>query len=496
MNNMAPMHSDTRFRAAWKARAVSIMLVWAIALFSALAAKNLSQPELKAALDKLASSSLVKNASVAVSIYDPEDGTAVYERRGTVQFIPASVLKIYTAVAAMSYLGGDYRYTTAIGYRGTIQDGVLKGDLVIRGGGDPSWVEELYPEGPHKVFEVWADSLKAHGINSIEGDLVADISLYPTQGFLGIWSADDKPYNYAPSIGALSFNANTIRFDMLPAATAGKPLIIKPRFGYEWFVWKNEAKTSKKGGSTSVWLQTAADARNIALKGTVAIGKDDYLKPAVRDPAAFTLKIMGETLRARGITITGKNRVEGSSGVPVEAIPLFAFRSVELSRILAVMLKTSSNMIAEAMLCTLGGSAEGGAKQVGALLQELGFPQDQIKVLDGSGLARGNQITSSQMCALLCHAYDQSWFPVFVSGLAMPGQDGTLKKRFNGVSGEPRIFAKTGTMTGVSCLAGYVRAADDRLYAFAILCNKVSSIPNAKKWQESICNLLLQYGGE
>jgi D-alanyl-D-alanine carboxypeptidase/D-alanyl-D-alanine-endopeptidase (penicillin-binding protein 4) len=474
----------------------SILLFVLLGLLSGVYAQTLSRPQLKTALDKLTGSSLVKNASVAISIYDPMDKSSIYEYHSTTSMIPASVQKIYTAVTSMEVLGLDYRFQTHIGYSGEVVDGVLKGNLIIRGGGDPSWVEEIYPDGPHKVFEAWADSLKAHGITSIDGDLVADLSLYPTQVYLGQWVSEDKPYNYAPSISALSFNANTIRYDMLPASSAGKPVIISPRFGYEYFYWKNQAKTTKKGGGTSVWLQTAADSRNIVFKGSVAIGSDDYLKPAVRDPAGFTLKIIAETLKASGIGISGNNIVQDKLSAPLEAIPLFTYYSVELTKILAVMLKTSSNMIAEALLCTLGGSAEGGSKHVSALLKELGFPEDKVAVKDGSGLARSNQITSAQLCALLCHAHDQEWFPTFVSSLAMPGENGTLKKRFKGNSGEPRVFAKTGTMKGVSCLAGYVRAADDQLYAFVILCNKVSSVANARKWQESICNLLMQYNGQ
>ena len=455
--------------------------------------QNLDAAGLETALDKLMGSELVKGASIGVAFYATADSTLIYGHRENAKLIPASLQKIYTGIGALEALGVEHRHQTVVGVRGQIADGVLQGDLVVKGGGDPSWMEDFYPDGPHRVFELWADMLQARGIRKVNGDLIGDISLYPTYPYNPLWEKVNLPYGYSPSIAALSFNANLVRFDLQGATQTGSKARAWPRHGYDYFSFSNQISTVAKKGSAALWLQVSPDNRKVTLQGKLGVDTPEYLTAAVRNPPLFTLQVMKESLRNKGISISGKT-VVNPDPEPINGFrTLFEFASPSLGEILAVMLKTSSNMIAETLLCNIGASPDSGAAFIEKHLEELGFPAASFHIADGSGLARQNSFTASHLGLTLCHARQQQWFEVFLNSLAFPGEPGTLRKRFKELEGRSQLYGKTGTLRDVSNLAGYLRAADGELYAFVIVCNDVGSIAKAKKWQDQVCETLLRY---
>ncbi len=472
-----------------------LLLVCASLMAAGLCGQSLDAQSLGKALDKLMSSSLVKNATVAVAFYSPRDSSLIYGHRASSKLVPASLQKLYTGIGALEALGPEYRFQTVIGGRGEVVDGVLRGDLVVKGGGDPSWITDLYPEGPHRVFELWADSLKALGISKVAGDLVGDISLYPTYPYSPLWEKTDLPYGYAPAVAALSFNANLVRFDLKGASRAGQKASASPRHGYNYFKLNNQINTIANKGSAAIWMQVSPDNRSVTLQGKLGINTPEYLNAAVRNPPLYTLQVMKQTLSRKGIYVSGQIRLEDEQAASDSTRALFVFDSFPLRDILGVMLKTSSNMLAESLLCHLGASADSGAVIIESLLAVQGLPGEELQVVDGSGLARQNLCAASHLGLALCHAKRQDWFDVFLGSLAVPSEEGTLKKRFKDLSDKTVVYGKTGTMKDISNLAGYLRALDGQLYPFVIICNKVGSIANAKKWQERVCELLLRYDG-
>ncbi len=286
-----------------------------------------------------------------------------------------------------------------------------------------------------------------------------------------------------------------VRFDLKGAAQAGKKASVSPRNGYNYYQLNNQITTIAAKGSAGIWLQFSNDNRTVTLQGKLGVNTPEYLNAAVRNPPLLTLQVMKETLRKKGISISGEIILKEESDTKDNIRTLFVFDSVPMGEILAVMLKTSSNMIAETMLCNIGPGLDSGAAYIEELLGSRGIPGDTFHIADGSGLARQNHCSTSHLALSLCHAYHQAWFDLFLNGLAKPGEQGTLKNRFAELKGKSRLYGKTGTLRDVSNLAGYLRAADGELYAFAIICNNVSSFANTKKWHESICNTLLRYSG-
>ena len=451
---------------------------------------------LKSALDGLMDSSLVNGASVAVAFYAPEDSSLIYGYGAGKELMPASLQKLYTGIGALETYGPGHRFQTEIGIRGKVRDGVLEGDLVIKGGGDPTWMEAFYPEGPHRVFEMWADSLKARDIRRVRGNLVGDISLYPTYPYNPSWEAHNLPYGFSPGVGALSFNANMVRFVLKGSSQAGEKARAYPRHRYNYFELDNQITTVAEKGSAGIWLQVSEDNSRVTLKGKLGVDTPEYLTAAVRNPPLFTLRMLRNTLSEKGLSISGKTVLEEDPAIYDSLETLFVFDSFPLSDILGVMLKTSSNMIAENLLCNIGAGVENGAVRVEELLAAKGIPGEGFNVIDGSGLARQNSCSASHLGLTLSHAYHQDWFDIFLNSLALPGEDGTLRSRFTELKGKGRLYGKTGYLRDVSNLAGYLRAQDGELYAFVIICNDVSNVANAKKWQARVCDTLLRYSGD
>lgn len=482
------------FRTRLAARAWLLALCLAF-LVSAAAAQPLDSQALKAALDQLMSSPLANGARVGVAFYSADDSVRIYGHRDSTALVPASLQKLYTGIGVLTAWGGEHRFRTQIGSSGEISGGVLKGDLVVKGGGDPSWVEDLYPQGPHRVFELWADSLAALGIRKVEGDLIGDISLHPSFPFNPLWEKKDFTKGWAPAVAALSFNANQLTLNLRGASRAGLKASVSPKRGYSYFTLDNRVQTGGRRGKASTWATLAPDNRGLTLRGKLGVNTSSSHTLPVRQPPLFALLNLRNALNSKGIEVAGKIRIR-ELALPADSLrTLFIFNSLPLKEMLPVMLGQSSNLIAESLLCELGASPDSGAVYIERLLESSGLSLSEFNAADGSGLARQNRCSASQLALALCHARHQEWFDIFQNSLARPGEKGTLEDRFPQLKGKSLLWAKSGTMSDISNLAGYLLAADGQLHAFAIFCDGPRNNANARRWQEQICALLLRYSG-
>ena len=310
-------------------------------------------PRLQKDLDAMLDSKLVKEGIIALGGWAARTGERLYAHQDSLMAVPASTQKPFTTVAAIEQLGPQYRWQTTIGYRGQIISGVLKGDLIVQGGGDPSWNEDFWPQGPKRLFAQWADSLKARGISSIEGDLVANLSFYPPRAFNPAWELSDKPYYYAPAVSPISFNANRIVFELRGGQSKGKKVKISVLDGYDYIRLDNELKTSKKGSSASTWAEPTSDSLRFVIKGKVPAKGKAQEKIAIRDPAYFSLLVLKDILNQNGIKSSGGIKTETVSLASDTWQPLFSHISPPLAEVLITMNKTSSNFLAESVLHSL-----------------------------------------------------------------------------------------------------------------------------------------------
>ncbi len=411
----------------------------------------------------------------------------LFSHHGAVKRIPASNMKLLTTAAALAYLGPDYTYPTDVYTHGKIEGGRLKGDIYLKGYGDPSLVQERVRELAYQV--------RLKGIREISGDLVADDSFFEKEPRLKWrqarkkkesrlkWRETRKRENsvkaYLAPNGALSVNFSVVTVQVTPGARAGVPARVQLIPPSETVGLKNTLKTVSKGRRPFIRVsRTSKDGKDwFNVSGKIGVRSRIWRSNVtISDPARFAAGTFAAFLRREGVRLKGKVR-EGVT--PEEAELVVRQNSRSLGVIVRGLNKHSNNMIAEQILKTIGaeviglpGSTEKGLRAVQNLLTHLGISPTSFELADGSGLSRQNRISPQAMVALLEGVHDdfRIW-PEYIASLAVVGVDGTIRKRLRRSSAARRIRAKTGLLAGVQSLSGYAAAANGETLAFSIITN-------------------------
>jgi D-alanyl-D-alanine carboxypeptidase/D-alanyl-D-alanine-endopeptidase (penicillin-binding protein 4) len=416
--------------------------------------------DLASELRRQLGSSELAGASVGVLVVELGSGRTVLEHRSAQSFVPASNQKIFVAYAALDLLGPEHRFSTPLYRLGKIQDGVLWGDLYLVGRGDPG----LTTAGLYEL----AASLRSAGIRRIAGDLVVDDTGFSLpQQYVGGPAA--KVY-YTPN-GALSLNYNTVCFT-IEGTLAGQPATIAVDPPGR-FVQVSGRVLTRESTSVSVTRSALRDANRFSLSGSIAAGETERLVRAVTSPTRHTVEAFLAALDDLGVERTGQVR---AGALPSGGVELHALASAPVSELVFDLNKLSNNFLGDQLALLLGERRYGAPAtwdKARRGLQEYleGLGLEDTLVSDGSGLSGGNRTSPKDLLAVLCAAPRRPFWPEFVASLPIGGRDGTIHDRLTGPELFGRVRAKTGTLTGVSTLSGYVFRDDGRSLAFAILIN-------------------------
>ena len=436
---------------------------------------------LAAALDSVFADTAFRRATWAVLVRDPATGATLYRRGAEKMLVPASNMKVVTGAAALEALGPEWRFRTTVAAAGPVQGGTLRGDLVVRGGGDPTLSGRLQGGDPRAAFRAWADSLRARGITRVAGRVVGDDDVFDDVPLGRGWAWDDLGAGYSAEVGGLEFNEGVVEVRVSPGPRAGDParVTLSPPTGY--VPVENRAVTVAAGTPARVRADRAAQGPGIVVSGTVPLdtaGVDDEV--AVRDNTLYFATVLRETLREAGIEVQGP-AVDADALPPAEraaaAAPLFVHASPPMREVLAAFMKPSQNQIGEILLKTLGrelrgeGTAAAGAAAIDSLFRARGLPTGALAQADGSGLSRYNLVAPELLAALLEQMMRSPHWDAWYAALPVGGVDGTLAGRFRGTPLEGRLHAKTGTLSGVRALSGYVPGPDGKPLVFSILLN-------------------------
>lgn len=436
--------------------------------------------ELGRSLDAIFAGTPQAHAHWGVLVRDLESGATLYDRNAEKTFVPASTLKLVTGAAALHGLGPDYRYATQVLATGPVRNGVLQGDLVVWGSGDPT-ISERFTEDARATFRAWADSLRLRGVQRIAGGIVGVDDAFDEGPGSG-WMWDDLAFVYAAEVSGLTLNEGAIRVRLFPAARVGEPALLDltPATGY--LRVENRTRTVPAGEQTRVTVERAEDGLALVVEGEVPLDATSVERQrSVPGPTGYFVTVLRETLREAGIQVEGTAIDADDREEPVPsaaALPLlFTHRSPPLAEILPAMLKPSQNQIAEALLKTLGaelrgaGTARAGAEAADSLLRSWGIDTRLMVMADGSGMSRYDLATPELFVALLAHMQRSPHAEIWLASLPVAATDGTLASRFRDTPAAGRVQAKTGTMTAVAGLAGYATTVDGRRLAFAIVGN-------------------------
>ena len=435
---------------------------------------------------------IMRHAQWGVMVRSLDSGELLYQHNADKLMMPASNMKIVTLAAAAHALGWDHRFRTILEVSGPVDAGTLNGDLFIRGGGDPTINSRNKRSAA--VFAEWIAALKAAGIERITGRIIGDDEAFDDEGLGSGWAWDYLEAGYAAPVGALQYNEDVGELTVAPAATAGEPAVVRLSAGTGLTV-SNKAVTGNAGAPETIAYRRLLDRPVLEVTGTVPLpapAADAAAGPArtvsrqvaVVNPTLFFAESFKDALTAAGVTVTG-------DAVDLDDLPpapwetpaaarrvLFTTESAPLREIATVLMKVSQNLYAETFLKATGaaagglGTARAGREAAARALREWNIDVASLVMADGSGLSRYNYVTAALLTAILERMYsDGAHKAGFVASLPVAGKDGTISTRMRRTRAEGNAVAKTGSISNVRALSGYVRTRDGEMLVFSILAN-------------------------
>ena len=434
-----------------------------------------SEVSAASSLDQTVKSNLgTKN--ISVSLRSLQTGNVLYEYNGDFGVKPASTLKLLTAATALDVLGPNYRFKTEVYVDGNIENNVLQGDLYIKGGGDPTLQKEN--------FLTFAVALKRNGIRTITGNVYGDdYAFVGSQLTPGIYP-EDESYYYAPRITALTmspnddYDAGTMIVNVKPT-TIGKAANYTAEPNTSGMRIVNKSKTVNRGQKNTIKIERKYRTNEIIITGSIPLGSTSREWVTLYDPTINTLHALKTTIEGTGIKFS-KTASLTRKTVPSDAKLIYTKQSIPLKTIMNPFMKLSNNSIADILVKTMGrevhgeGSTENGLKVLKTYGDSIGLHMDEWSFEDGSGMSHKNKVSANELSLLLLKVRQEPNYKLFKSSLPIGGErsrlvGGSLKNRFTAPSYKNRVVAKTGSITGVYTLSGYVTGKSGRMYAFTIM---------------------------
>jgi D-alanyl-D-alanine carboxypeptidase/D-alanyl-D-alanine-endopeptidase (penicillin-binding protein 4) len=421
-------------------------------------------------------------------------GRLVYGRNADKLFIPASNTKLLVTSVAAALFPADWTIPTSVYAAGPVQDGVLLGDLVLYGRGDPTFGRRCYATDttvagvcdpdPFARFRDLARDLKAGGLRVVQGDLVGDGSWFDAELVHPDWANYDLNWWYAAPVSGLGFNDNSVDITWKPGADVDAPALLSLTPDLGDVSLENRTRTVAAGGPSDIGDRMYREPGTLSLwaEGTVAIdGRGGLESFALPDPNLFAARAFRQTLAQAGIAVLGPTRSTTDS-LKYAAVrgktPLAETRGRPMRDWIFPILNTSQNWYADMLLKQLGRQfGEAGSWKAGLMVERrflvdsIGIDSTLFAVADGSGLSASNLVSPLAFTRLLQYMRKHPHYPTFAAGLPQSGNTGSLRTRFIGTLLEGRVRAKTGSISRVNTLSGYFELPDGREYTFSVQVN-------------------------
>jgi len=446
-------------------------LVCGLLIFGNSYAGQIDPDKINAAYLQFADLPQMENGLVSLTVMDARTGEVVFSENGKIGMAPASTLKNITAATAFRILGKDFRFKTTVLIKGKIDgEGVLHGDLIIRGSGDPSLGSERYAETKEDlILEKWIQALKSKGVKSIHGRILADDLLFEGNQAPGGWPWADMGNYYGAGVSALNWRENSFGVVFQPGSNTGDPAkVLTTSADVRYLDIVNEVTTGRKGSGDNVYAYSAPYSNRMFFRGTHGLDLKKTIYMSLPDPAYDLVYQLSKKMQEAGIhhnrpvaTIYGlKSNGENISLDDQDLEVLAVHESPALSELIYWFNRSSINLYGESLLKAMAHhlgeeTATGGAASWMARYwsEELGIPAGELRIADGSGLSPNNRITTHAMSRILLACKAESWFEDFYESLPVN----------NGMK------IKSGTIGGVLGYAGYHTSSIGIPYVFAIL---------------------------
>ena len=418
-----------------------------------------------------------------VVVHSLDRNERLFELQANTLLVPASVAKLAAVATAAEAVGWDYTYETSLQTTGLILDGTLKGDLLAVGSGDPAIGGRAGED-----LTRWAAAVQAAGIRRIDGRIIGDDNAIEEPRPQLAWAWDDLGNTSGALFGALNFGENRMVVTVTPGPAAGVPVAIGVDSSANLRPLTNRALTGAAGTSQLLWAEQRPGEASLTIAGSIpAGGSAARLTVAVGNPTLWFASNLRNSLLTAGIDVSGgaydiDDVTPTQEGVPARV--LFTHRSRPLHELVRPLLKDSINLYAEAVMrlnvygqSVMRLTAQDARSNDAALegftrrLTAWGIPANAQQIVDGSGLSRRDTVSAETLLTVLRHMHDPTGTSPFVIALPVAGVDGTLSERMRNTPAAGNVRAKTGTMSNIRSLAGYVKTRDGETLAFVAMVN-------------------------
>jgi D-alanyl-D-alanine carboxypeptidase/D-alanyl-D-alanine-endopeptidase (penicillin-binding protein 4) len=438
--------------------------------------------QLQIEIERIAADPVMKNGSFGLLVTDAANGEIIAEHNPDLSLVPASTIKLFTTAAALEILGPDKRFKTSLAYEGQIVDGILHGNIVIRGGGDPTLA--LGEQTRKILYSNWIDRIKKAGIDSVNGNIIGDGTIFDKDYIPYTWTWGEINLAYCAAASGLSVNGNTFmlfvearkRERFRPSLEKVTPYIPDQYFENRTVEMENEEE--------EIYLVGHPFSDQKMIRGVIPAGKGEAVVVASvsNPPLAFAADFMNVMIK-KGIGVSGRPFSLADSDSLDKILEkngfteLSGISSPTVASIVHTTNRNSYNFFAETLLKHIGlkimryGSTDAGARAVYNFLRNKGMDTDGFYIFDGSGISRYNSVTARQMVWVLHYMASSPEHAIFRQSLSVAGVSGTLGHLLNGTPAEGNLLAKSGTMSRVKSYAGYIHAASGRELIFAVIAN-------------------------
>ncbi|MBU0475744.1 MAG: D-alanyl-D-alanine carboxypeptidase/D-alanyl-D-alanine-endopeptidase [Bacteroidetes bacterium] len=430
-----------------------------------------------------------RRCQIGVDAYNISKKEIVFRHNEKLLFRPASNMKIITTAAALRFLGPDYNFTTQIKYAGEIINGVLNGNLYFVGGFDPDFTSA--------DLDTMIIKLKDKGINKIIGNIYVDVSNMDSLDWGLGWMWDDEPSYDFPHMTPLPINNASLQVAISPSKI-GEKVVLKTIPESNYFKYTNNIFTVDNDTSNLVlsrdWINYSD---SLIFEGGLFVGAEpDTITINLKNTNQYFLTLAKEALDKNKIIFEGKCGVESA---PPEAKTIVT-KQRNFGKVIVNLNKTSDNLSAEMTLRALAfneygklASAEKGVEVIDSLIVEVGLNPEDYRIVDGSGVSHYNLVSVELLNEILRYMqqYHPELFSILYESFPIAGVDGTLDTRMNEGRAYKNVHAKTGTLSGVSSLSGYLTSKSGDLISFSINTqNFIGSTRTARYFQDKICEIL------